>query len=193
MSEQVWANPAALGFAALAAICLLLGMVLTGALAVEDFVYGQIVVGIAGFIAQFATGIILLRMGNTVAGTLFATFGVLFMFAPALSKWLYVTYGATWGHFGAYWDVFLGVLLWCWSPMLLYAPWFEMLIGPLGGLMLVCVGLAHLTGVHGLAVFAGYLFYFFTFWGLWMLMHSLGVPWAKIGTPLLKAPGAAAH
>ena len=193
MSEQVWANPAALGFAALVGVLLVLGMALTGALETGAFVYAYIAVGIAGFIAQFATGVIMLRMGNLVGGTLFTAFGSLFLLAPAVNNLLYITYGASWSHFGPVWTMFLGVLLWCWTPMLLYAPWFEMLIGPVGGLLLILIGLAEMTHNPALAMACGYVCYAFVPWGLWMIMHSLGVPWAKIGAPLLKAPGAAAH
>ncbi|OKY78181.1 MAG: Succinate-acetate transporter protein [Candidatus Methanohalarchaeum thermophilum] len=173
MAENEWGNPAPWGLAGVVAIVLLFGLHNDGVLPANEIplLMGA---GIGIGIAQLSTGYIALKRGNTPTGTLFGTFGALFVLAPPLMMFinaLGISGGlATLG----YWDIMLGLFLWVWSIPLLRAPWFEFLIGPLGGLMLILSGIGSLYGSAMATQLAAYLFYFFVFWGLYMMAHHLG-------------------
>ncbi len=176
-----WADPSALGLAALAGINLAFAGVFLGWWGPNA---GPLVaaVGFVGGLCQFATGLISLRQGDGAGGTLMATFGMLFMWGPGLMLVLEAT-GVADGilpFFGA-WSVFLGVILGMWSVALVRKPWFEFLIGPLGGVTLASAGLADLGVLPDLVPGVGFIG--LLVWGLYMLFHALAAT-ADLSVPL---------
>jgi hypothetical protein len=179
----MWADPTPWGFAALAAICLIFAGVF-----LDWWAPGNVpliwVIGFCCGACQLVTAIVLLRNGNVIAGGLFGAFSMMFMWAPGL---MILTHTLGWAPaldplFGT-WNIFLGILLWVWGVGLCRVGWFEFLVSPLGGLMMITAGLNHLVGLTG--VVPGIFFLFFTFWGFYMCAHGLGHA-ARISVPIGK-------
>lgn len=171
MSDTDLADPSALGLAPLAGINLAFAGDFLGWWGPNAAVLVA-TIGFVGGICQVATGLLSLRRGDGAGGTLMATFGLLFMWAPGLMLTLEAV-GVIPGvqpFFGA-WSLFLGVLLGMWSLALLEKPAFEFLIGPLGFLALSGAGLHDLLGIP--AVVPGVGFLALLAWGMYMLTHAL--------------------
>lgn len=185
-----WADPAAFGLAPLAGINLAFAGDFLGWWGPDAAVLVA-AIGFVGGICQLLTGLLSMRRGDGGGGTLMATFGMLFMWGPALMLTLEAV-GVASGiqpFFGA-WSVFLGLLLGLWSLALLEKPWFEFLIGPLGFGALTAAGLHDLVGLP--AVIAGIGFLALLAWGLYMLAHALaamsGIP-VPLGRPAVELLG----
>lgn len=176
-----WADPSALGLAALAGINLAFAGEFLGWWGAHA---GPLVaaVGFVGGICQLATGLISLRQGDGPSGTLMATFGMLFMWGPGLMLVLEATgvAGGLLPFFGA-WTLFLGVILGMWSVALLRKPWFEFLIGPVGGATLASAGIADLGYLPEIVPGIGFIA--LLVWGLYMLLHALAAT-AELSVPL---------
>lgn len=166
-----WADPSALGLAPLAGINLAFAGEFLGWWGPNAAVLVA-TIGFVGGICQLLTGLISIKQGDAAGGTLMATFGMLFMWGPGCML-LLDAIGVADGvmpFFGA-WSLFLGVLLGMWSIALLRKPWFEFLIGPVGGVTLASAGLADLTALPDVVPGVGFLA--LLAWGLYMLLHAL--------------------
>jgi len=111
--EKEWGNPAPWGLGALAMICFCFFALLTGR-AAEEAHHLVFAWGTVGAISQIAAGIINFKRGDVIGGTIFATFGALFMLGPALGHLMEATgLVESAGTMDGYVFILLSLLLWC--------------------------------------------------------------------------------
>lgn len=184
--EEKWASPAPAGFSAFALVCLVIGLSLKGLIPKENVpVFFALLMG--GGVAQIVAGIIELKRGVATRGNLLLTFGTLFMMSPALTFLLVGLKIATPTPLLGYVNVLLGVFLGIYMIPLVRAPFMVFFIGPLGLVVLSCLGFVEL-GYHELAPFTAILFFVAVVWGLYMTAHALGEPVGirlPLGKPLM--------
>ncbi len=193
ISNSDWGDPRPVGFVALIFVVVLFALLLDGRLPHHAYPL-MLVFAIVGGIAQFLTGIILLKKGNTPAGGLFTAFGLFFLGGPS-AMFFMLSLGLTTPHAFHFllgvWNILLGLILYFWGITLIYGGWVEFLISPVGGTALLITGLGNLLANEMLTQIAAYLFYIFTIWAFYMLAHYLGesvgmdIP---AGRPLVKHP-----